>query len=495
MKKFNKWNLIIICILLIFIVTVNISARRRTTSTSTPTPGTVATNTPTQPAAQTNTPAPTTPPASNSNLALNRPATSSSDENSSYTANLAVDGNTGTRWSSAFSDPQWIQVDLGATYSVASVVLRWEAAYGSAYQIQISANASSWTTLYSTSSSTGGVQTLTVNGSGRYIRMYGTARGTEWGYSLYEFEVYGAAGGPTPPTSATATPVAQATNSPTPQPTATPVGGLRLVWEDNFDVDGQPNSSNWNYHVGNGYNPGLPGFQGWGNGEWEWYRPENCYVQGGNLVIRADYSTTPYYNVGGRDWYQKSGRITTQGKRSWQYGRIEARIRLPKGQGNWCAFWAMGTSSAGGTYTSSYNPSSSYYDIMVNNWASCGEIDICEHSGASTTGFANCFWDNRIGVYPWDGTQNANYANNSAPYGDVNVYKVYALEWDATYMKWFVDSTQTHIIDITPAHLEEFHKPFYVILNMAIGGTLGGAVDAGAFPMYMYVDYVRVYQQ
>jgi beta-glucanase (GH16 family) len=267
------------------------------------------------------------------------------------------------------------------------------------------------------------------------------------------------------------------------------------VWSDEFDGSGQPNSANWNYCVGNGYNPGLPGFQGWGNGEWEWYRPENCTQSGGNLVIRADYSTTPYYNVGGLNWYQKSGKMTTQGKKSWQYGRIEARIRLPKAQGNWCAFWMMGTSSAGGTCTSSYAPAASYYDTMVNNWASCGEVDICEHAGAgNTTGINNCFWDLRTGVYPWTSGQNANYGNTAVNYGDVNLYHVYALEWTSARMTWYCDGVQTHVIDTTPATLEEFRKPFYLILNMAIGGTLGGAVDAASFPLYMYVDYVRVYQ-
>jgi beta-glucanase (GH16 family) len=310
-------------------------------------------------------------------------------------------------------------------------------------------------------------------------------------------------------TVATATPTkaATATNTPTTAPgtTATPTkaatptpttaaGGWVLKWSDEFNGSGQPNSANWNYHVGNGYNPGLPGFQGWGNGEWEWYRPENCYQSGGNLVIRADYSTTPYYNVGGRDWYQKSGRVTTQGKLSWQYGKIEARIKFPTAQGNWCAFWMMGASSAGGTWTSSYNPAASYYDTMVNNWASNGEVDIAEHANAGA-GIANCFWDLRTGVYPWTSGQNANYGNTNVNYGDLSQFHTYWLEWDATYMKWFVDGTQVHIIDITPATLEEFRKPFYIILNMAIGGTLGGAVDAASFPLYMYVDYVRVYQK
>ena len=102
-----------------------------------------------------------------------------------------MDGSTTTRWSSAFSDPQWIRVDLSATHTVSRVVLNWEAAYGKAYQIQTSSDAVTWTTIFQTTTGAGGINDLTVNGSGRYVRMYGTVRGTQWGYSLWEFQVYG----------------------------------------------------------------------------------------------------------------------------------------------------------------------------------------------------------------------------------------------------------------------------------------------------------------
>jgi beta-glucosidase-like glycosyl hydrolase len=114
-------------------------------------------------------------------------------------ASAAVDGNTGTRWSSAFSDPQWLQVDLGATATISQIVLRWEAAYGRAFQLQTSGNGTSWTTIYTTTTGTGGTQTLDVTGTGRYVRMYGTARAAGYGYSLWELQVYGTAGGGQPP--------------------------------------------------------------------------------------------------------------------------------------------------------------------------------------------------------------------------------------------------------------------------------------------------------
>ena len=129
---------------------------------------------------------------SGTNIALYKAATASSLENSGSPATNAFDGNLGTRWSSAWSDPQWIQVDLGATYNILEVVLYWETAYGKSYQIQVSSNATSWTTIYSTTTGFGGTEDLTgLSGTGRYVRMYGTARGTQWGYSLWEFQIYG----------------------------------------------------------------------------------------------------------------------------------------------------------------------------------------------------------------------------------------------------------------------------------------------------------------
>ncbi|WP_447006863.1 discoidin domain-containing protein [Saccharothrix isguenensis] len=135
------------------------------------------------------------------NVALNRPATASSVENGGTPAAAAVDGNTGTRWSSAFADPQWIQVDLGSTQTICRVTLNWEAAYGRAFQIQVSDNASNWNPVYSTTTGTGGVQNLTVAGTGRYLRVHGTTRSTGYGYSLWELAVNTETGGVTiPPT-------------------------------------------------------------------------------------------------------------------------------------------------------------------------------------------------------------------------------------------------------------------------------------------------------
>ena len=150
---------------------------------------------------------------STTDAALNQPATASSLENASFPASAAVDGNTSTRWSSAFSDPQWLQVNLGSSQTICEVTLDWETAYATAFQIQVSPDGTNWTTIYSTTTGPGGTQTLSVSGTGRYVRMYGTTRATPYGYSLWEFGVYttGSGGGPTP--------------TPTPTPTSTGSGG------------------------------------------------------------------------------------------------------------------------------------------------------------------------------------------------------------------------------------------------------------------------------
>jgi hypothetical protein len=169
-----------------------------------------------------------------SDLALDRPVTASSVDGP-YPATDAVDGNLNTRWSSDYSDPQWIYVDLGTNYNITAVTLAWETAYGQAYQIQVSTNAIAWTAIYSESNGTGGTENLTgLSGFGRYVRMYGTVRGTQYGYSLWEFEVFGD--------------VAQSSTTTSPPPPlsiqpASSSQGLTLQWPDNGarELPSQPN--------------------------------------------------------------------------------------------------------------------------------------------------------------------------------------------------------------------------------------------------------------
>jgi hypothetical protein len=152
-------------------------------------------------------------------ISQGRTATASSVESAAFPASNAVDGNVGTRWSSAFSDPQWLQVDLGSSAAITSVVLDWESAYARNFTIQASANGSSWTTVNTTTNGTGGRQTVNFTANARYVRMNATARATQWGVSLREFEVYGTGGPTTPPDP----------NAPLPPQQPIPPGAVRVA--------------------------------------------------------------------------------------------------------------------------------------------------------------------------------------------------------------------------------------------------------------------------
>ena len=298
-------------------------------------------------------------------------------------------------------------------------------------------------------------------------------------------------------TGAIDTATTQFTFSPT-TTTPPPTGTWVVVWEDTFDGSGQPNSANWNYHVGNGFNPGLGAFQGWGNGEWEWYRPENSFRQNGNLVIRADDNTTATV-IAGRNWFQRSGRLTTKGKRSWQFGRIEARIAMPNVSSTWPAFWMMGD-ACDDTVTTDPSAPITRFDTMASNWSSCGEIDIMEHRNTETVTFQNLFWDVRTGLLPWADGQTADVPHQQTV-GDVSQFHLYSIEWDASQIRWYVDRdtnpTPVHTVDITPSNMEEFRKPFHIILNLAISGQFTNFAEPNPaqFPTTMQVDYVRVWQR
>ncbi|MFC9292900.1 family 20 glycosylhydrolase [Streptomyces sp. NPDC057011] len=176
------------------------------------------------------------------NLAKGRPTTASSTETANFPPAAATDGDPATRWSSAYTDPQWLQVDLGSTQSVNRVVLRWEAAYGKSFQIQLSDDAATWRTVYSTTTGTGGVQDLTgLSGQGRHIRVLGTQRGTLYGYSLYEFEVYGGQLSGTRTLTAAGKALddpASSSTSGTQLITWTPHGGPNQQWRLTLNTDG-----------------------------------------------------------------------------------------------------------------------------------------------------------------------------------------------------------------------------------------------------------------
>jgi len=253
-----------------------------------------------------------------------------------------------------------------------------------------------------------------------------------------------------------------------------------LVWADEFDGTASRPDANgvdldkWGYQLGTGSQYGLVD---WGNNEQQYYRAENAYVQDGKLIIEARND-----GFGGKPY--TSARLFTQPTFSKKYGKFEARIRMPKGQGFWPAFWLM--------------PKDSIY----GGWAASGEIDIMEARGrlpgevSGTIHFG--------GTWPNNKSSGATYR---FPEGtDIGDFHVYSLEWEPGELRWYVDGqlyqTLNNWDSIGPgqpakyAYPAPFDQPFYIILNLAVGGNFdGGRVpDASMFPARMEVDYVRVYE-
>jgi beta-glucanase (GH16 family) len=224
-----------------------------------------------------------------------------------------------------------------------------------------------------------------------------------------------------------------------------------LVWSDEFNGT-SVNTTNWNFETGAG---------GWGNNEQQYYRSQNATVSGGNLIITARRES-----YGGAQY--TSARMTTQNKRTFTYGKMEARIRLPMGQGLWPAFWMLGS------------------NISSVGWPRCGEIDIMEHINTSNLVH---------GTIHWDANGYANYGGQFST--SPSNYHVYAVEWNSSSIKWFVDGIKYHEANILNNinSTEEFHRPFFFILNLAVGGNWPGqTIDNSKLPASMYVDYVRVYR-
>ena len=255
-------------------------------------------------------------------------------------------------------------------------------------------------------------------------------------------------------------------------------GGIRsssaawqLVWSDEFaQADGSsPDPTKWGFDIGNGSG-------GWGNNQLEYdtSRTNNARIVGGQLVIEAAQES-----YGGRSY--TSARMLTKSKGSWAYGRMEARIKIPRGQGIWPAFWMLGT------------------NIDSVGWPTCGEIDIMENIGKTS--------DQGTAHGTIHGPQSGGDYNGGAGVGGsytlpggaalADDFHVFAVEWTTNQIKWFVDSNQ--YFTATPASLPSggtwvFTQPQFLILNVAVGGNWPGNPDGTTiFPQQMLVDYVRVY--
>jgi beta-glucanase (GH16 family) len=242
-----------------------------------------------------------------------------------------------------------------------------------------------------------------------------------------------------------------------------------LVWSDEFNgADGSlPDAAKWHQ---------IQGGSGFGNGELEYYtgEPANVHQEKGNLVITA--KKEDYSSPDGLSHPYTSARIETKGRFQQKYGRMEARIKLPKGQGIWPAFWMMGNN----------------FDTV--GWPDCGEIDIMENVGFEPSSVhGTLHGPGYSGGEPLTGTftlpQQAHFSDN---------FHVFAIEWDPQEIRFYVDNTvfETQSVKNLPAGKHwAFDHPFFILLNVAIGGYWPGNPDGTtAFPTSMLVDYVRVYR-
>ncbi|WP_299064029.1 glycoside hydrolase family 16 protein [uncultured Polaribacter sp.] len=235
-----------------------------------------------------------------------------------------------------------------------------------------------------------------------------------------------------------------------------------LVMQDEFDTNGSLDNTIWDFNIGTGTN-------GWGNNELQYYtdRSENAIVQNGVLIITAkkeDFNGAGY----------TSARILTKGKFEQKYGRFEARIRLPYGQGTWPAFWLLGA------------------NIDEVGWPQCGEIDIMENRGQEPTLISGTVHGPGYSAGESIG-KSYELLNDRFDTG----FHVFGIEWGPEYINFYVDDVLYN--QITPEDVTGewvYDHPFFIILNLAIGGDYVGAPNAETvFPQRMLVDYVRVYQK
>ncbi|MGO9268914.1 MAG: family 16 glycosylhydrolase [Terriglobia bacterium] len=243
-----------------------------------------------------------------------------------------------------------------------------------------------------------------------------------------------------------------------------------LVWSDEFGGPNgtAPDPTKWGYDVGG---------NGWGNDELEYYtsRTQNAYVQDGNLVIQALKET--YTGSDGVTRNYTSARLLTASKFSQAYGRFEARIKIPYGQGMWPAFWMLGN------------------NISQVPWPQCGEIDVMENIGKEPSIVYGSI--HGPGYTGGTGVGTSYTLPNGARFADD--FHVFAVEWEPNVVRFYVDSN-LYATD-TPSSLPAgstwvLDHPFFILLNVAVGGGWPGAPDSSTvFPQQMLVDYVRVYQK
>ena len=244
-------------------------------------------------------------------------------------------------------------------------------------------------------------------------------------------------------------------------------GGLNLVWSDEFDAS-QLDPEVWFFERGDGSQYGIPG---WGNNELQYYLEDSARLESGLLVITAREE-----DVGGKRF--TSARINTRDRFAFRYGRVEARMRLPGGQGLWPAFWLLPQ------------------DDVYGGWAASGEIDIMEAVNLGGAGGNNVHGTIHFGgAWPDNQFTGSSYLVSTDATAE---FHTYALEWDPNELRWYVDDVlfamQNAWSTTGGPYPAPFDQPFYLLLNVAVGGDFPGAPNATTeFPVTMEVDWVRVY--
>lgn len=238
---------------------------------------------------------------------------------------------------------------------------------------------------------------------------------------------------------------------------ATPEGAYTLVWSDEFNVDGSPCPENWSYDIGTGEN-------GWGNGEAQYYtdREDNAIVENGVLKIIAkkeEYQGSTY----------TSARLKTQDIFEFQYGRVDVRAKLPEGGGTWPAIWMLGAN----------------FDTV--GWPACGEIDIMEHVGNNPGTI--------LGTVHYPGNSGGAGPTGTTVIDDPSTFHLYSVEWDENAITFSVDGSPVGFFTVENNSTLPFNQDFFLILNTAMGGGLGGNIDSSFTESTMEIDFVRVFKK
>lgn len=255
-----------------------------------------------------------------------------------------------------------------------------------------------------------------------------------------------------------------------------------LVWSEEFNSDGQPDSTVWNYEQGFVRNH-----------EAQWYQAENAFQRDGLLVIEArrEQKPNPTYREGSRHWGQQrptidytSACMTTQGKYFFLYGRLEVCARIPTAGGAWPAIWTLGSGM---------------------EWPSCGEIDVMEFYRINGVPhiLANVAWGDGQRYHAVWNSRRVPFTHFTQRDADwAQRFHVWRMDCDETAIRLYLDNEQLNEVSLSTTingrigrHTNPFTRPQYILLNIALGGDNGGTIDDTAFPMRYEIDYVRVYQQ